>query len=192
MNDLIARHSEPWRKYHTLQHLRECVAWFEQVASSAEHPAEVEIALWFHDAVYALDRSDNEEQSADLARSALLAAEVPAAVAERVATLVLITKHSALPATPDEQLVVDIDLAILGASELRFAEYEAQIRAEYSFVPDALFREKRREILLSFLARPRIYSTPLCFERLEANARKNLAQAVGDVGLSSSPAINRG
>ena len=44
------------------------------------------------------------------------------------------TRHAALPAGGDEQLLVDIDLAILGASAARFAEYERQIRAEYAFV----------------------------------------------------------
>ena len=35
----------------------------------------------------------------------------------------------------DEQLLVDIDLAILGADTARFAEYQTQIRREYAHVP---------------------------------------------------------
>ena len=60
--------------------------------------------------------------------------------------------HAARPATADEALLVDIDLAILGAAEERFAQYEAQIRAEYAWVDDALFRSRRREVLTGFLA----------------------------------------
>jgi predicted metal-dependent HD superfamily phosphohydrolase len=65
--------------------------------------------------------------------------------AERVRSLVLATRHCALPVTRDEQVLVDIDLAILGAEPARFAKYEQQIRAEYSFVPGFLFKRKRRE-----------------------------------------------
>jgi predicted metal-dependent HD superfamily phosphohydrolase len=178
--ELLSRYSEPWRKYHTLQHLQECIATFESVAHLAARPAEVEAGLWFHDAVYELRRADNEEQSAHLARRVLCAAGVPGAASSHVEELVLATKHTALPVAPDEQLLVDIDLAILGASESRFAEYEHQIREEYSFVPDAVFREKRRAVLHSFIARPRIYSTQHFHGLLEHRARANLARATGE------------
>jgi predicted metal-dependent HD superfamily phosphohydrolase len=80
--------------------------------------------------------------------------------------------------TLDEQLLVDIDLAILGASEARFLEYERQIREEYGFVPGWLFRRKRRAILRSFLKRPRIFSTQHFNASLEQRARANLARAM--------------
>jgi predicted metal-dependent HD superfamily phosphohydrolase len=175
--ELIKRHSEPQRKYHTLQHLNECIAWFEQVGHLAKRPYEVEIALWFHDAVYDLQSHDNEEQSAGLACLSLMMANVNSDIIERIAQLVLATAHSVESTLHDEQLLVDIDLSILGASSERFAEYEAQIRDEYSFVEDALFRSKRREILLSFLERKRIYTTDPMFNELEAQARINLKKA---------------
>lgn len=177
-DDLLRRHAEPHRKYHTLQHLRECIAWCASTAHLALRPAEIEVALWFHDAVYALKSSDNEQRSADLAAAALLAGGATRDASDRVASLVLATRHTVLPALPDEKLLVDIDLAMLGAPELRFAEYEAQIRDEYAFVPQILFKPKRRKILRSFLARERIFSTPFFFEALEGQARRNLERAV--------------
>ena len=178
---LEARYSEPWRKYHTLQHLGECLTLFASVAHNAERPAEVEAALWFHDAVYELRAGDNEEQSASWAKSALLAAGVNQAAAARTAQLVLATKHTAVPSLPDGQLLVDIDLSILGAAVDRFQEYEEQVRAEYSFVPDATFKAKRAEILQSFLARPRIYSTEHFHAKLEQSARSNLARSLAAI-----------
>src|SRR6478735_4057334 len=71
---LVAAYSEAHRKYHTLQHLSECVATLDSVRASIPHPAEVEIALWFHDAIYDTKRSDNEAQSAEWATTALSAA----------------------------------------------------------------------------------------------------------------------
>ena len=120
---LLARYNEPHRRYHTVQHLSECLASFQQVSHLAAHPAQVETALWFHDAVYDVKRSDNEERSAQWAETELKAGGAPAATAERVSLLVRVTKHTGVPATPDEQLLVDIDLGILGASEERLAEY---------------------------------------------------------------------
>ncbi len=177
---VIARYSEPWRKYHTLQHLPEFIATFEPVARLAAHPAEVEAGLWFHDAVYELQRADNEEQSARLAERVLRAAGTSVEVASRVAALVLVTRHAALPSDPDEQLLVDVDLSILGAPPARFAEYEQQIREEYAFVPAPVFTQKRRAILRSFVERPTIYSTAHFRQRLEHAARVNLSRALGE------------
>ncbi len=175
---LLDRWAEPHRKYHTLQHLRECLALFERERASAEHPGEVAIALWFHDAVYDTSRHDNEARSADWAARVLREAGASEAVAGRVHALVMATCHGEAPVTPDARLVVDIDLAILGAEPARFDEYERQIRDEYGFVPEALFREKRGEILRGFLERPVLFSTPACARRLDAPARANLARAI--------------
>lgn len=179
---LTARYSEPHRKYHTLQHLGECIQHFEEAAPLAKRAGEIEIALWFHDAIYELRSSDNELQSAAWARTELLDAGVPADTAGRVQDLVLVTRHAALPVTPDEQLLVDIDLSILGAAPERFAEYESQVRQEYSWVPGFMFRNKRKAILAEFLARQPIYSTDHFRAQLEAQARENLRDSIENPG----------
>jgi predicted metal-dependent HD superfamily phosphohydrolase len=176
---LLARYSEPHRHYHTMQHLAECLSAFRSVSASVEHPAEVELALWFHDAIYDVERSDNEEQSASWARSELISHGVNAQRVERVHSLIMVTKHSGLPVTEDEKIIVDIDLSILGASEARFDEYERQVRAEFAFVPASLFVRKRRAILESFLERATIYSTDHFVHSLEQKARTNLRRAIG-------------
>ena len=177
---LLQRYNEPQRKYHTLQHLCECLQLFDTVRQLPVCPAEVELALWFHDAVYDLKRADNEERSASLAQASLLADGASPEVASRVAALILATRHTSVPRDPDERLVVDIDLAILGTSAERFAEYERQIRDEYAFVPGWLFRRKRRAVLRSFLDRSHIYATPHFAARFEETARANLSHAIGN------------
>ena len=176
---LVAAYDEPHRKYHTSQHLNECIDLFETVEGMALHASEIELALWFHDAVYDVKRADNEESSAAWAKSAVLQAGAAHQVADRIHSLVMVTRHTGVPAAPDEQLLVDIDLAILGAGKERFAEYERQIREEYAFAPAWLFRRKRRAVLKSFLDRERIYGTDHFHERLEQRARDNLRLAVG-------------
>lgn len=177
--DLLDRYSEPHRKYHTLQHLTECLAAFDAVTPLSPHPAEVELALWFHDAIYDVKRSDNEQRSAQLARSALLSAAANADSAELVYRLIMVTEHAAVPASADERLLTDIDLGILAAPRERFDEYERQIREEYRHVPKWLFRRKRQAILKSFLDRPRIFSTAHFHASLERAARDNLSRLLG-------------
>jgi predicted metal-dependent HD superfamily phosphohydrolase len=175
---LLAAYSETHRGYHTLQHLRECIAALDSIRALVPHAAEVEFALWFHDAIYNPKRSDNEARSAEWAVSTLSSAGASAESTRQVESLIMVTTHDALPQTLDEQFLVDIDLSILGSDESRFAEFERQVREEYSFVPSFLFRMKRKAILKTFLARNHIYSTPAFRENLEASARRNLKLVV--------------
>ncbi len=181
-NDLLARYAGPGRAYHTLDHLRECFVQFDAARSLAERPAEVELAIWFHDAVYETRRSDNEERSAEWAARSLLEAGAPPESSERVRDLVLATKHDASPTGPDASLLVDVDLSILGAGPDRFDEYEEQVRREYSWVPERAFREARSGILRGFLARPHVYATAAFRARLERRARTNLERSLMKLG----------
>jgi len=175
---VLAAYAEPQRRYHTQQHLIECIALLGGVIERVQFPGEVELALWFHDAVYEPKAKDNEAQSAVWAARALSAAGVGAAAIERVAALVMATRHDAAPVDPDQQWLVDIDLSILGASEARFAEYDRQIREEYAWVPGVVYRFKRRHVLKGFLARRSIYLTREFQSRFESRARDNLRAAL--------------
>jgi predicted metal-dependent HD superfamily phosphohydrolase len=178
MNQLVAAYSEPHRRYHTLQHLRECLAHAEAVRTLARRPAELELALWFHDAVYDPRRDDNEERSAQWAHASVLAAGCDAAIADRVQALVLATKHHEAGDDIDTQLMVDIDLSILGASYARFDDYEREVRAEYAHVDDATFSAGRTRFVQAMLARPAIYATDVYRGTLEKRARENLQRSL--------------
>ena len=141
----------------------------------------MQLALWFHDAIYDTRAQDNEERSAIWAADSLRGAGVREDVAARVHALVMVTKHAAVPSGADAELLVDVDLSILGAPEARFAEYERQVRREYAWVPEDAFRRARARVLESFLARPRIYSTRWFERRLEERARANLARSIAEL-----------
>lgn len=72
-----------------------------------------------HDAIYDPHRADNEEASAQLARSMLGPVGVPEEMLAAIDRLIEVTRHAAMPASEDECLMVDIDLAILGARSER-------------------------------------------------------------------------
>lgn len=177
-DELVARYSEPHRAYHTLQHLEECLGLWWQSRDLCQHPEEVGLALWFHDAVYDTHASDNEARSAQLARDVLLQATVSHSQTQRIVDLILATTHTEAPTTPDGQILIDIDLAILGADHNRFAEYEEQVRQEYHWVDEITFRSARAAILERFLARPSLFQTTWFRECFESQARANLAWSI--------------
>jgi predicted metal-dependent HD superfamily phosphohydrolase len=174
---LTQAYAEPQRHYHNQRHIAECLAEFDSARHLAQQPIGVEFALWFHDAVYDPKASDNEEQSAALARDCLETASL-SQLATTVSKLVMATKSHSTEGDLDAKLVVDVDLSILGQGEQRFAEYEAQIREEYGFVPKLVFNSKRAEILARFLARERIYATDFLASRYEQRARHNLEASI--------------
>ena len=175
---LIECYSEPRRKYHTTQHLEECFAHLDNVRSLTERAGEVELALWFHDAIYDTHKHDNEERSAEWARETALAAGLIGEQATRISELILATRHSAVPTGTDAMVLVDIDLGILGAETRRFDEYELQVREEYSWVPGILYRRGRRKILKEFADRKWIYSTDYFRAAYEERARENIARSL--------------
>lgn len=179
---LVAAYGEPGRHHHDRRHLDECFGHMAKVRSRLAHPAEVALALWYHDAVYDPRRSDNEERSAAWAERAIRQAGGPPAAARAVRELILATRHDSPPEPGDPSFLVDIDLAILGAEPARFDEYEAQIRQEYAWVAEDDFRMSRAEVLRRFASRPSIYATESFRQEFEARARANLARSLGRLG----------
>lgn len=180
---LRARYAEPSLNYHNQAHIDACLAEFDAIRPAFRDPAAVELAIWFHDAIYDPRKTDNEERSADLADAMLSAAGVTRQTVETVRRLILATKHDAVPTDHDAQLLVDIDLSILGSADAAFDAYEQAIRQEYAHVPDETFRTGRAAVLRKFLARDRIYATECFASRFEAAARRNLQRSIEGLSL---------
>lgn len=178
---LAAAYAEPTRSYHNAEHIRDCLAQLDLSREAARRPDEVEAAIWFHDAVYVPDGSNNEDRSARLAQTALLACGVALEVSRRVAELVLATRHLTIPRDGDAQLLCDIDLSILGREPAVFDEFERRIRQEYGWVPEPIYRASRSEVLAGFLKRRSIYQTDYFRSRYEAPARENLERALAQL-----------
>jgi predicted metal-dependent HD superfamily phosphohydrolase len=184
--DLVHAYSEQGRHYHTLDHIAALFHLLDRHGAGLIDRNAVELAIFFHDAVYAPTRSDNEEQSAALARERLTALGLPAALVASVADLVLATQHGSEPSAQqddaDMALLLDLDLSILAADRPAYAAYAQAIRSEYAVYPDLIYRPGRRRVLGEFLARPRIYRTGLLHELWDAAARANLAWELAELG----------
>ena len=176
---LRAHYDEAHRAYHDASHIRACLRLLDEpaVRALAREPDEVEAALWYHDAIYDPRAGDNEEASARLLEDDLSEAGVASERVARMAAHVRATKDHAAK-TADGELLVDIDLSILGESPEICARFEAAIRLEYEWVPGEAYAAGRAAVLERFAGRPVIYRTPLLRARYEAHARANLAAAI--------------
>jgi len=166
---LFQHYSEPHRSYHNLTHIDRMLGWF--IKSGVKKP-EIELAIWFHDVIYEPLRSDNEEKSAEYFTE-LLGSVISVSIQEHIHRLILAT-NPASPRTgnPDEDLIIDIDLTILGSSPEDYENYRSAVRQEYASVPDQDFNAGRRSVLQSFLSK-KIYATKF-FAPLEHQARSNI------------------
>ncbi|WP_280497154.1 HD domain-containing protein [Nocardia asiatica] len=175
-SDLIRRYGEPHRHYHTVEHLAAVLAVVDDLAQDAHDVAAVRYAAFFHDAIYAADRTDNEERSAELAESVLPAAGAPPELVGEVGRLVRLTAtHHTAADDRNGNVLCDADLAILAADASGYAAYTRAVRAEYRHVPDELFRAGRAAVLRKLADQPYLFRTPAARRRYESAARANLA-----------------
>ena len=177
--DLLARWSETHRKHHTVAHLHEmldAVGLLADAGVDFDREA-VELAAWFHDAIYEIGSDDNEDRSAELARELLASSPIR----DEVARLVLATKTHKVPADDINGAVLsDADLSVLGSEPLRYREYAAAVREEYADVPDAVFKPARAQVL-SALLEGQLFHTAAGRQRWEDRARRNLAEEIAEL-----------
>lgn len=177
---LAEAYEAPGRHYHTLGHIENLLTRVE--AHALQDPVVVELAVWFHDAVYEALGSENEAKSAERALAFLQETNLAPARRERVADLIRRTQDHTQPQPPhdaDLLLFLDADLSILGAPEAAYWDYARQVRREYRLVPDVLYRPGRRKVLAKLLAAPVLFHTPALRQELDAAARRNLQAELG-------------
>jgi predicted metal-dependent HD superfamily phosphohydrolase len=169
----------PGRFYHTLDHVQGVLDIVESLGSYARNLNAVRLAAWLHDVIYDARASDNEERSADYAGRLCEKLAIPDG--RLAASLILKTKTHDAGDDLDAQVLLDADLAILGADELAYRAYSEQIRQEYAWVAEPDYRQGRRRVMQSFLSRPRIFHL-LC--HLEDPARRNITAEVAQLAVA--------
>lgn len=182
IEDLLRRYAEPHRHYHTAEHVMRALHHVDVLVADdrgdVDHDA-VSAAALFHDAIYATHPGEgvelsNEAMSARLATDALNLVGWPDDRVRAVAALIEATEtHQSTSAAA--AILLDADLAVLGAGPARYADYVHGIRAEYSHVSDEQWRVGRAAVLRGFLARPTIFATSYMAGEREAQARSNIA-----------------
>jgi predicted metal-dependent HD superfamily phosphohydrolase len=171
---LVAAWSEPHRRYHDLGHLAAVLGLVGELGGAAADPDAVQLAAWYHDAVYDPERTDNEQVSAERARAGLRGL-VPDERIDEVARLVLLTAgHDPEPDDANGAVLSDADLAVLAGPPDTYAAYASAVRAEYGHLSDAEFTAGRIAVLERLLALPTLYRLPAVTDEWTPRARANL------------------
>jgi predicted metal-dependent HD superfamily phosphohydrolase len=183
-DEIVAAYSEPHRHYHTLAHIDALLALTDTQRAAFARADLVDLAVFYHDAVYEIGRRDNEEASARLAAQRLPALGLTASDIERVVSLIEATAHGQhvdTSADPDRDRFIDFDLSILAAEPPHYRGYTHAIRQEYASIPDRDYRAGRARILQGFLAQPALYRCADLAARWEAAARANIAAEIAEL-----------
>jgi predicted metal-dependent HD superfamily phosphohydrolase len=176
---LVHMYSSPGRVYHILEHIQAMLAWIDRLRDNALDLPTLQLACWFHDSIYDPSARDNEEQSATYAQRVLSDFALPPTTIAAVSQMILNTKtHWTEESNTDCHILLDADLAILGAPVLDYDSYAQAIRQEYSWIAEASYKTGRRQVLQAFLQRKRIYWTELVYSSLEGKARENIQREI--------------
>ena len=144
--ELSAAYTEVGRHYHDDSHVSACLSHFQKYRRQSERSHEIELAIWFHDAVYDTHKPDNEERSAAWAERYLIDAGADRDSTNRVVDMIMATKtHDVV--SQDSKLMLDVDLGILGTPTSVFEFYDQSIRREYHWVPEEACRMRRAQVL---------------------------------------------
>ncbi|MDN5694136.1 MAG: hypothetical protein L0G68_03620 [Psychrobacter sp.] len=181
--DIAIRYNEAQRAYHSLQHIEQLFAQFEQIKHVLNEPHIIALALFYHDVIYAPTRSDNELKSAEYAVEALRP-YLSAAQCQHIYALIMMTANHKLAECSNAQknfdsaYLLDMDLSILGASWSEYEQYAQAVRQEYAHVSNIDYRVGRRAVLTELLAHPKLYLTDYYYDRLEKQARQNIKREI--------------
>ena len=200
-NALLAMYNGAGRAYHNAVHLADVLEkldWAQgalaqngdlavlNAAAARQMFDTIELALFYHDAVYDARAKDNETQSRNLMLRDANTFGLHQNIADDAARLIDLTAHHGKASTLDEKIMADCDLAILGAAPDVFAAYDRHIRSEYAHVPAPLYAAGRARVLQGFLDTPHLFKTAVFASHYDAPARRNLSAALAP---SSPPSL---
>jgi predicted metal-dependent HD superfamily phosphohydrolase len=195
VDDLLVRYAEPHRHYHTATHIMFVLRHLHDVshASATKPSPEVIAAALYHDAIYDPRTNDNEADSAvlstrDLSEVGWTAARCGAVAAVILATAGHTAEHAELTRPDgDTAMLLDADLAILGAEPAAYQAYVNGVRAEYAHIDDQQWCTGRSRVLQTFLDRPHLFATQYMHAAFEHRARANIEAELAAL-MASRPA----
>lgn len=183
--EILQCYGETWRSYHTLEHIRSMLAIFDEYREECgEEPCDLAallFAIWLHDLVYDPKRNDNEEQCAIHAHQLVRLLGFDEEFACRVDKQILATKQHRPTDDSDTNILLGLDLAILGAPRELFNCYCEGIRLEYGFMAEADYRAERIVVLDKLAQHKPLFAHPWFHRKFDVAARCNMFAAIAQL-----------
>ena len=167
-------YSQKSRKYHNLTHLENIILELEEVKDKISDYDSILFSIFYHDIIYKATSKDNEEKSAEIAKTRLEKLNIPQEKITRIYNQILATKSHKKSEVSDTNFLLDADLAILGQDWKIYENYTQQIRKEYSIYPDFMYKPGRKKVLIHFLEFEEIFKTDYFKGKYEEKARENI------------------
>ena len=172
--ELLKKYTGSSRHYHNLIHLKHMIDELEPVEDQVNDLDCLLFAIFYHDIIYKATRKDNEHQSALLFQKRISNTSF-----DRIETCmkqIEATKAHLRSEDKDTNILLDLDLAILGQPWESYETYTKQIRKEYKIYPDFMYKKGRAKAMEDILrSEQTIFKTEYFQERYEQKAQANIA-----------------
>ncbi|MEO9954968.1 hypothetical protein [Nonlabens sp.] len=179
-NYIINQYNSSSRFYHNRNHLR---FMLKELAQSSIIPLNSDaliLSVFYHDVIYKSTKKDNEYQSALILEKHLSKTDFKHI--ELCKNQINATKNHATSLTdPDTNLLIDIDLAILGHKNNVYQLYTENVRKEYSIYPNFIYNPARKKAMQHFLEQDRIFKTDEFYNLYESKARDNITREINNL-----------
>jgi len=166
------------RQYHTLTHLDNLLVQINEINSEIKNRDAILFSLFYHDIIYNVLKSDNEEKSAELAEKRMKQLHISPEVFGITREQILATKSHIKSNNSDTNYFTDADLSILGHDWETYSVYYKNVRREYGIYPDFVYNPGRKKVLTHFLEMERIFKTDYFFNKFELQAKTNLEKEI--------------
>ena len=172
-NEIEKKYNSAGRYYHTTTHLEKLIDELNSCKHLIADRDTLLFSVFYHDIIYNVLKSNNEEKSADLAMKRLSITEFPVVRIASCKEQILATKSHLVSNSQDTNLLTDADLSVLGQPSDVYEQYCNQIRKEYSIYPGIVYKPGRKKVLIPFLNMEKIFKTSFFYNKYELQARAN-------------------
>ncbi len=171
-DEIYSCYTDQSRYYHNLSHLSNMLAELESIKSEVKELDTLLFSIYYHDIIYSTSDSNNEYNSAMLFKKRI--ANTSFQYADKCIAQILQTKEHKVTQINDDNILLDLDLKILGESKSDYQVYCQNIRKEYKIYSDTEYSAGRKMALSHLLNLSSIYKTDYFIKNYENNARQNL------------------
>lgn len=177
--EIEKNYSSKSRYYHNLEHIENMIIELQSISTKVKNLDAIYFAIFYHDIIYKSTRSDNEYQSAVLFKERI--SKTSFKYINEVFMQIEETKAHKLSKNNDTNILLDLDLTVLGKSSKDYKIYCKNIRKEYKIYPNFMYKKGRKKALKSILELKSIYKTDFFIHKYEKQARQNLTEELNQL-----------